>query len=288
MISVKKRFLLRLIRFTGIHLFFRFFVQNNNLTVIYYHDIDPISFEAHIKYLVRRYNLITINELEDYFYKSNITLPVRSVLITFDDGHSGNYKLLEIFKRYNIKPTIFLTANLIDSNRPLWFNLSLKGTNKFKYLRSISNKERLRYINENFANELEKPVNQCLSWSEVSTMSKSVDFQSHTLEHPFLHQCTKVELIEEILKSKKIIEEKIEKDVYAIAYPNGDYNQQVINEVKKSGYKLGFTTIPGYVNNKTNPYLISRFSMNDTKDINDFVLRLTGTWFFVKKLVQKL
>jgi poly-beta-1,6-N-acetyl-D-glucosamine N-deacetylase len=281
MITKKKRLLLKLIRFSGLHLFFRY-LQKNRVTIIFYHDIDQESFEKQIKYLIRYYNIISLNTLADFLYKKNVKLPPRSVMITFDDGHAGNFKLLEIIKQFQIKPTIFLTTNLIGSTRPLWFNLSLKG-DKFIYLRSVTNNERLEYLKNNYNKELNIPVKHCLSWSEVIEMSEFVDFQSHTLEHPFLPQCTKEEMKEEVVKSKTIIEDKLRKDVFAIAYPNGDYSPLVIDTVKHSNYILGFTTVPEYVNKQTNPFTLSRFSMNDTDDINDFILRHTGTWFFLRK-----
>ena len=48
-------------------------------------------------------------------------LPPFPMVITFDDGHAGNYKLLPIFQTYNIPATIYVTSGLTGTNRHFWW-----------------------------------------------------------------------------------------------------------------------------------------------------------------------
>ena len=43
-------------------------------------------------------------------------------VITFDDGLKTNFDLLDVIKIYKIRPTIFITTNLINTNKSFWFN----------------------------------------------------------------------------------------------------------------------------------------------------------------------
>jgi peptidoglycan/xylan/chitin deacetylase (PgdA/CDA1 family) len=273
---------------SGIPFLLRSVFQKKHLTVIYYHDIDVLSFECQVKYLKKHYNIISIDKLSDYLYDRIEKLPPRSLLITFDDGHRTNYLLLDVVKKFNIRPTIFLTANIIGTKNPFWFKLSFKDSKEKEYLKSVSDDIRLEYLKANYSDELAKPVKQGLSWNEVVEMSAFFDFQSHTLNHPCLINCTEDKVSTELYYSKKLIEERTEKSVFAIAYPNGDYTQREIDISRKLGFSLGFTGNPGFITKGSDPLVLPRLSINDTKSLDDFIIRSSGCWYLVRKYFKKL
>ena len=49
------------------------------------------------------------------------SLPPKSLIVTFDDGHIGNYDLLPVLRAKKIPVTIFLCAGIIDTKRHFWF-----------------------------------------------------------------------------------------------------------------------------------------------------------------------
>lgn len=285
-ISTNKKILLKLLRYSGLPLVFRYGIQRSSLTVIYYHKIDPISFEWHLKYFVRNYNIISLNLLSDFLYGRIESLPTRSLLITFDDGHSSNLLLYDLIKKYQVRPTVFLSTGLMGTNKPFWFGLPFRSSHEKRYLKSVSDKERLDYLQRNYAEELNTPVNQALAWDEVLKMSEFVDFQSHTINHPCLPKCSDEVAYTEIKDSKETIERVTKIEVQAIAYPNGDYSEREISLCKKTGYFLAFTGKPGFISQKSDPFALTRFSMNDTNDLDDFIIRVTGIWGLLKRFVN--
>ena len=82
------------------------------------------NFEAQMKMLAKGgYTTITPDELLAY-KQGKITLPKKSVLITFDDGWRNNYiYAYPILKKYGLKATIFLITSWIEeaSKQPLAF-----------------------------------------------------------------------------------------------------------------------------------------------------------------------
>lgn len=282
--KILKKILIFTLRYSGFPLFVKYFIRRNKVTIVYYHDIDEVSFQRQIDFISKRYSFITVDDLCAYLYKETEKLPHNPILITFDDGHIGNYKLLEVIKRYNFKPTIFLTTDYINSNKPFWFKLPFKRHSEKEKLKKCTEESRISYLKEVYSKEINEYVEQALSWNQVSEMKDYFNFHSHTHQHPCLPNCGKEYIEEELKVSKTIIEDQTQKSVYAIAYPNGDYSEQVISSAKDIGYKLGFTGKHGFASKKNNPLEIPRLSMNDTKNFNEFVLRLSGAWYLIKKI----
>jgi peptidoglycan/xylan/chitin deacetylase (PgdA/CDA1 family) len=98
-----------------------------------------------------------------------------------------------------------------------------------------------------------------LSWSEVTTMaSAGIEFGSHTKSHALLDQTSSNELRDEICSSKKIIETKLGVPVDFIAYPNGNYNDEVIALSQEAGYLGGFTCDVGFNTSSDRPFTMKR------------------------------
>jgi len=166
--------------------------------------VSPRSFKYHMSYLfLKGFRFITLDEyIEQTFH------PSKNAVITFDDGFADNFWfVLEILKKFKITPIIFLTVSYIETD---------------KIFSRYQNKKKDRFLN----------------WKEVIEMSKNgVEFGSHTLTHPHLTKIEKEQAERETSNSKKIIEDKIGKEVKFFCYPYGDYNSEIIEIVEKAGYK---------------------------------------------------
>lgn len=93
----------------------------------------------------------------------------------------------------------------------------------------------------------ERPM---LSWDEVIEMSKyGISFGSHSMSHPVLSDISVEEARREIVESKNIIEEQIQKPVTTFAYPYGkyrDYTDEVTKVLFDEGFEYACTTTVGY------------------------------------------
>lgn len=118
-----------------------------------------------------------------------------------------------------------------------------------------------------------------LSWEEIEKMSRGgIDFASHGLTHEILTNISSDEVRKEGLESRRIIEEKIRKSVYAFSYPNGDHDPVVRKCIGECGYEIAFGTSRGYTRTEDDPLSLKRVNVNDdvTRDIPMFLLSILG------------
>ncbi len=89
------------------------------------------NFEKQLQYLkLNHYHTLTLKEL--YEYKENKRMiPIKSVLITMDDGYQSNYDLaFPLLKKYNMNAVVFYIGENKDKNDPNY--MSVETLNKIK------------------------------------------------------------------------------------------------------------------------------------------------------------
>lgn len=86
-----------------------------------------------------------------------------------------------------------------------------------------------------------------LTWEQIRELSKAgFSIQSHSLNHRFLSTLGAEELLDELARSKKTIEDRSGVRVDYIAAPGGRYSDEVIRAAAGAGYSGVFTSRPGY------------------------------------------
>ena len=182
--------------------------------VIMYHDIktEPLNyFDVTVEDFCAQLDWLKANNyetlsLEDFiaYIRNGESFPENSVLITFDDGYNGiyNYAFPELKKR-NMKAVFFITASVID-----------KVDGSYPHVTT----------------------------SELQEIASDKNFSigSHTLTHSNLTKMTHNEKIHELSESKRILEQITGREVLSMAYPEGNYDKEVIESVKESGYEIAF------------------------------------------------
>ena len=201
----------------------------DGVPVLNYHQINDVDnnaltvktdqFEAQMKYLADHgYHAITPAELTDA-WDNGTKLPDKPVIITFDDGYMDNYKnAYPILQKYNLKATIFLISDFLDT-----------------------------YPNY-------------LTWDQAAEMQQSglIDFESHTLSHEELDKLSHEERMHQLEDSKKALEWHLQKKIEYIAYPCGDYTQEVQDDTRAAGYRAAFTVHLGYAEKDKPHYMLDR------------------------------
>lgn len=201
-------------------------------TVLMYHSVadgnnplsvNPKEFEKQIKYL-KENNFKFLNTKDlDDFNK----LPNKSVLITFDDGYEDNFIIAApILKKYKVPAVFFIATGLVGS-----VNKGLK----------------------------------MMDWEEVKTIGSEDLFEigAHTVTHRKLHKLEIEEAREEIITSKNVLEEKLNKPIKIFAYPYGRYNQSVLDIMGKNDFKFVFSTKPGHLRKNFDKLKIFRFGVDN-------------------------
>lgn len=88
--------------------------------------------------------------------------------------------------------------------------------------------------------------------------SKLVEIGAHTMHHVYLKGMSEQHAAQEILESKRWLEERFHVPVVSFAYPYGAFDLQAIKLVKEAGFTNATSTIPGIEVNQNDRYFIYR------------------------------
>jgi len=262
-------------------------------------SVSPTDFENQMRYIARHYQIMPLSEIHDCITRRQ-ALPGQCLAITFDDGYADNYTFAyPILQKYKLTATIFLTAGCVESRMPLWFDQvlsALKTTSRKKFacpltekvfdiqtsalklhaahfmlheLKKADNDQRKKSVSDVLSELGVSPPQmlhnsaRLLTWPQIMEMgNNSITFGSHTMTHPILSGLPAADLDWELTASRRIIEEKLGREVYFFAYPNGkkiDFDEQVAKAVKKAGYKAAVTTEPDINTPATEHYTWGRY-----------------------------
>lgn len=122
-----------------------------------------------------------------------------------------------------------------------------------------------------------------LTWEEVRKMSDCVSYGSHTHNHEILTSIPLENVRHELETSRKVLSEQIGTPVDFFCYPNGNYNDAIMNELKIAGYKLAVTTWPGTIGSSKSPLELNRLMVHEDRSstIPLFACKMTtGMPFF--------
>ena len=207
----------------------------NYATVIMYHrfgekrypstNIRIEQFLEHIDELLKpKYNVIDIKDGLKAIENIKLVRD-RSVIITIDDAYSSVFKYAwPILKKYNLPFTLFVSTDVIDNKTPGY-----------------------------------------MSWEEIRTLrDNGVTIGSQTKSHPHMHNLNQDQLIYELSKSNDRFVKEIGSKPKIFAYPYGEYNLNVLEQVKAHGFRAAFGQHSGTAHQSLGLYELPRFAMNET------------------------
>jgi len=270
------------------------------------------TFEKQMRYISQNYTILPLEEFLECRSHGK-PLPLKTVIVTFDDGWRDNYiYAFPVLKKYSIPTTIFLTTRFIGKKRVFWqekvrFLLArlqerfVNAPSEFSvFLSELPQKgrdlfdgqsledavvhmpDKLKYADENVRNDitlcLEHYLNRprfptqshsFLNWEELREMAEfRVTFGSHGANHKILTLLSSKEITEELSESKLQIEKESGAKVTTFAYPDGSYNEFIINKLRAYGYKAALTTKPGLNTTRTNTYCLKRIDVSEDRFSN--------------------
>ena len=102
-----------------------------------------------------------------------------------------------------------------------------------------------------------------LTWPQLATLSQSNVFfiGSHAVSHTTMTEIDLDTVSDELVRSKREIQQRLGVEPALFAYPNGNVNAQIVDRVREAGYALAFTTEVGFVTAQCNPLLVRRINM---------------------------
>jgi peptidoglycan/xylan/chitin deacetylase (PgdA/CDA1 family) len=228
-------------------------------------------FEKQISFLKKHCNVISLSD----FYRGNFSKNKPNVSITFDDGYLNNYlNAKPIIEKYQVPVTFFITGINKTTDTILWadfiniitflnkndlFIQSERYVNKNgkfynKNGETIEHIIKTKYPSYEFKTKIYKDLGH-LSWFKEESkyfeywklmndyqikecsMSSCIEIGSHGYFHNNLGNMPVSEAINELIMSKKYLEDITQKEIYSLAYPDGSYTRELIDEA----FKIGFT-----------------------------------------------
>ncbi|CAM4088089.1 polysaccharide deacetylase family protein [Pseudoalteromonas byunsanensis] len=168
-------------------------------------SLSAEQFRAHLSYLRdSQFKVIPLDELVESLRKGD-TLPAKTVAITFDDGYDNNIEqAAPILAEFSFPYTIFVNPKLID--------------------------EQQSYV---------------MTWSQLKQLaSKGALIANHSAKHDYLHKRQPNESLEQwkarvsqdISWSEQRIKEEIGHHAKLLAYPYGEFNNELRMLVKSLGF----------------------------------------------------
>ncbi|MFM0432823.1 polysaccharide deacetylase family protein [Paraburkholderia aspalathi] len=271
--SLMRELLTRVLLFTGAAMAIRAMFWRDRVAILLYHDPTPATLDAHLQYLKDKVDFIPV---------SQISAPGNGrprAAITFDDGHAGNAELLPVFIKYGVHPTIYVCSSIVAHERTHWWLHPIAKDAGVKRLIRMKNDERLAELNAKgfHQDQLDGDAKVSgLSSEQIQAMSPYVDFQSHTRFHPTLTRCEDDECAEELIGSKAEVERLVGRSCEHFAYPYGIYGSREVAILKAAGYKTGRTTDVGWNDERSDPFRLKAFDIEDDSSVPWFAVQLTG------------
>jgi len=267
------------VRWSGIGRLVRHTIARRRVSILVYHDPTPEDFERHLEYLAKRYNFVSLGEVVDAMTNDRWSeLPDRPLLLTFDDGHIGNVKLVELIARYGAKPTVYVCSQLIDTNRHFWF-MDVDDPVSFM---PLPNGRRMAALGQaGFLPTEDHAERQAVNAEEIARMQEVFDFAAHTRFHPILPACSDEEAAREISASRSEIELLTGEPCLDFSYPNGDYGERELELVKVVGFRSARTVDIGWNTASTDRFLLKVLGTEDDSSTNRLAGDLSGVsgWF---------
>ena len=261
----------------------------------FFDPIKPEKFEQLIKYVVKHYEVISIDAVNAKPGKKP------RLILSFDDGYHDFYtNVLPVLKHYSLPSNHNVVTDIVNGKQEVIWTEKLNFL--FSYFKEhkpddlleigeqkYSLKEHETTLNSFYITvlrklfELEHQAREALlnawlnrfglkitpkrmmTWDEIAECTRhGVDIGSHTKRHTVLTSIKgKAEMDEELIESKAEIEKNIGKSILSLAPPNGLCNDYVMKQAAIAGYKyvLGIGDTSYAQNTNENITFVSRLNL---------------------------
>ncbi len=189
------------------------------MTILCYHSVEPAwesplavtptDFDRHCAWLSRRRRLLPLRDAVERVDGAGM-LPRGTAAVTLDDGFEALHEhALPVILRYRVPATVFLVAQtLTASGRTVdWVRTPPPWP-----LRTLS-------------------LDQVLEMQDAG-----VDFQSHSWAHFDLPELESQACVEDLRRSRELLEDLLKRSVRLLAYPRGLHDGKVRRAAEQAGY----------------------------------------------------
>lgn len=204
------------------------------------YSINARQFKAQLAYLKKKgWVTALFRDLQD-----TSKLADKTVILTFDDGYANNFEGAFVPLVENaMKATWFITTDCIGKHA-LWM-----GT--------------------------PRPETQMLTVGQLLQMNGSgMEIGSHTCSHPDLSALTYPVQVDEMSRSKQLLETLINSEVTSFAYPYGRYNNDSLMAAKAAGFQVACSVKPGWFSSGDDLFLVRRVTVFANDSVSTLARKL--------------
>jgi peptidoglycan/xylan/chitin deacetylase (PgdA/CDA1 family) len=284
--------------------------------------IAESEFEDHLVYLKNNCNIISLAEAVRLFETGEEPAANTVVITIDDGYRDAYEIAFPVLKKHGMPATLFVITDFIDGKIWLWTDLmrfALLNTDKtsiditFGELGNVSGElqdkdsrirlagalnDRLKLLPDDEKNakidEIAGGLNVVLdssppaeygpvTWDQAREMERDgIQIECHTVTHPIMTNIDDVRLENELSDSKRVISERIGKDVNHFCYPNGSFDKRVRDAVAAAGFKSAVTTKYGFCDRSDDQFSLRR--MDGQPSIVQFAQSVSGFESFREKI----
>jgi peptidoglycan/xylan/chitin deacetylase (PgdA/CDA1 family) len=279
-----------------------------------------------MRHLAKYYHVLSMEEVFRVV-ENGARIPDRAVLITFDDAYLDFGEIAwPILKHYRLPATLFVpTAYPDQPQRAFWWDrlyraiahtsrreltstpfgvISLRMPEQRRqvlrrlqnYVKTIPHTQAMVLIDAvcHELGETPKPWKTVLSWDELRQLSKDgVTIGAHTQTHPIMTRISVEEAYTEITGALQDLQQQLGQVPPIFSYPDGGYNETVVNLLRQHGIVMAFTMRRGFNElGSIDLYRLRRNNIGRGTSLSLFCLRLLplftrfDTWWHRKLPTQ--
>jgi peptidoglycan/xylan/chitin deacetylase (PgdA/CDA1 family) len=284
-------------------------------------SVSVSQFKEQINFLKQKYFPVSLDD----FLNNNSDNKKNQIVITFDDGYKDNLQYaIPILQELNVPATIYVTTRFLENDRSMWW-YEIK-----EFLDSNTNKIEFNYNNQNYFFEINKKNSkkfflnkitqiiknlnkieqeklmtaitklnhrkqynsEVLNWDDLKEICKFplITIGAHTHNHLSLKNLNENDCLEEIMLSKKLLEDKLGRKIHHFSYPFGsenDVGEREFKMVESLGFKSAVTTFvkPLF---KSDKFSLPRIYIGQKTSKNLLRLKLSKIYFVLNKLKKNI
>lgn len=234
------------------------------------------QFERQLLYFKKNFDIVSLETICEMKLK-DLHVKKHTIALTFDDGFLNNVQTaIPLLEKYHIPATIFICGiSLLDTNYIHPSDLidlirvsskaeaeingsrfvksrnqlihSENGLDAYNHLNTLSFEEwnnfldslRTLYNTLNTTSKIDKEVYELISAQTIRLLDSSplIGIGSHSYQHINLTNLSHSEIMDQLTSSKKVLEQYSAKPIDAVAFPYGNYNEDVVSASQEAGYK---------------------------------------------------
>ncbi|MCG8381175.1 MAG: polysaccharide deacetylase family protein [Gammaproteobacteria bacterium] len=279
----------------------------NKVRIIMYHGVDDTGltashFRQQMVFVKKHFSTYWASEAKALL-SGEIVPDKPPIVLTFDDGLRNNATVAApILDELGLKATFYLVSDLLDGQSMLW-NHELRGR------LMLMDRDRYTMVTQEVLPHAESPserqvVESIKTWNhtkrtefltrlreeepnpaftedmlkawlimdteDAKKLPACIEIGSHTKTHPILDTLDLREAEDEIVSSRYILEEQINKPVPTFCYPNGNYTKEMLSSVQEH-YDMAVSVNEGF-GNRNELHELKRIPA--ANNMRDFVFRL--------------